>query len=300
MMRLLRNAILAGLALAVVSATTAAAEMPTPIYLKASETVFSRPHDLVLTPDGKHLLVSDLGNDVVQVLDPMTLKVVSRIGAGELNSPHDVAFDHLGRLLVADSANDRIAVYDFRGVAGGKADARLVETWGEHMRLPEGVAPDGKGRVFVTNAAGDTVLALEKGRVIRKVGTDGTGPNQYVRPHDIHVDRQGRVLVIDAGNNRLQILDRDLNFLGQLAGPVYGLKEPKYMTVDEAGLVYISDQYNNRILVLDAAHKPVLAFGDKPDPAFGALNKPEGVEVRGRHMWISDTYNDRVLLLRRR
>ena len=29
------------------------------------------------------------------------------------------------------------------------------------------------------------------------------------------------------------------------------------------------------------------------------LNQPEGVAVAGRYIWISDTYNDRIVLYRR-
>ena len=131
-----------------VSASLAAAE---PTRVAVSDGDFDRPHDLVLSSDGRFLYVADLGNDAVKVLDPASLKTVGVIGAGELDSPHDVAFDDADRLLVADSGDDAIAVYRVDG-----ADAERLETWTGEMFSPEGVAPVGGGRVFVTDTGGET------------------------------------------------------------------------------------------------------------------------------------------------
>jgi len=80
-------------------------------FVASSQSDFAHPHDLVLDPSGKYLLVSDMQNNVIRVLDPQSLKTISKIGEGELAAPHDVSFDSLGRLLVADSGNNRIVIY---------------------------------------------------------------------------------------------------------------------------------------------------------------------------------------------
>lgn len=270
-----------------------------PVLVKTSETVFSRPHDLVLSPSGRFLIVADNGNDAVKVLDPDSLKVLAVIGEGELSAPHDVAFDAEGRLLVADTGNNRIAVYRFsENGSEGAVGARLVDSWDQDMGSPEGVAVGPKDRVFVTNAGLDTVLALENGRIVKSAGGRGRGNNQYIRPHDVHVDRRGRVIVADPGNNRFQILDRDLNFRGVWQGPPYNFNEPKYLADAENGTVFIADEYNNRILVLDKSDRPVGMFGGKEGPLSGLLNQPEGVDVSGSRLWVADTYNNRILLFR--
>ena len=52
-----------------------------------SQPVLSRPHDLILAPDGRHLLAADLGHHVVRAMDADTLAVVGKTGAGELSAP---------------------------------------------------------------------------------------------------------------------------------------------------------------------------------------------------------------------
>jgi len=272
-------------------AVTATAE---PTRMAVSDTSFDRPHDLVLSPDGRFLYVADLGNDVIKVLDPMTLNTLGAIGEGDLDSPHDVAFDETGRLLVADSGNDAVAVYQVDGV-----EAQRLATWKGEMFSPEGVAPAGGGRVFVTDTGGGGVMRFEGGRAALRRENSGDG-GDYNRPHDVLVDRQGRVLVVDSGNARIQILDQDLTLIRSLAGSAYDFNEPKYLAVDEQDNLYVADEYNNQVKILGPDYRIIEVIGTgKRGREPGQLNKPEGVETRNGLIWISDTYNDRILLYRR-
>ena len=132
------------------------------------------------------------------------------------------------------------------------------------------------------------------------MGSDGDGPNQYRRPHDIEVDGKGRVIVVDPGNNRIQILDAGLRFVRALHGPTYDFNEPKYVAVDEQGWMFVADEYNSQIKILDDAYRlaGVIGTGAKGSGP-GQFNQPEGVEVAGGRIWISDTYNNRIVLYRR-
>ncbi len=262
-----------------------------------SQPVLSRPHDLILAPDGRHLLVADLGHHVVRVMDAETLAVVGEIGAGELSAPHDVAMDERGRLMVADTGNDRVAIFELSGVTG-----RLVDQLSEGLGRPEGVALGPDGRVYVTSVAGSHISVFENGRRVASAGGPGSGPNQYSRPHDIDVDPAGRVFVADPGNNRLQVLSPDLKFQFSIGGaPPHDFNQPKYFALDEAGRLYVGDQYNHRVLVFDRdlallAQLGTGSAGDAPHQ----LNGLEGVVVRGDDVWIADTYNNRVVRYRRK
>ena len=265
-----------------------------PTRIAVSDTGFDHPHDLVLSPDGRFLYVADLGNDVVKVLDPMSLKTLGVIGEGDLDSPHDVAFDEAGRLLVADSGNDAVVVYKVNGV-----DGERLATWTGEMFSPEGVAPAGAGRVFVTDTGGGGVLRFEGGRAALRKKNGGNG-GDFNRPHDVLVDRQGRVLVVDSGNARIQVLDQDLTLIRSLAGSPYDFNEPKYLAVDEQDNLYVADEYNNQVKVLDPDYRIIAVTGSgERGRGPGQLNRPEGVETRDGLIWISDTYNDRILLYRR-
>ena len=260
-------------------------------FVGASDESFSRPHDVVLSPGGRRLYVADLGNDAVKVLDAESLKTLGVIGADALDSPHDVAFDPKGRLLVADTGNDRIAVFEVAGATG-----KLVASWSEGMDAPEGVVADADGLVFVTNASGHDVLALSDGKLVAKAGRRGEGPNEYVRPHDIDLGPDGLVYVSDPGNNRIQVLDKELAYKSELGGPAYGFNEPKYFAIDDKGRLFVADEYNHQIKVLDEERRLVLTFGTgRKGKGPNRFNYPEGAEIRGDDLWIADTRNGRIV-----
>ncbi len=261
----------------------------------SSEATFDRPHDLVLAPDGKRLYVADLGNDVVKVLDPTSLITLGEIGRGELDSPHDVALDESGLLWVADSGNDRLVAYRIR-----ENGARQVDEIA-NLSSPEGVAPASGGRIYLTNVGFHDVRLLADKRLVRAIGSRGSGPNQLIRPHDIDIGPGGQVYVSDPGNDRIHVLDRNLEPRGMIGGEAYGFNEPKYFAVNQAGWLFVGDEYNHQIKVLDDARKIVGVIGtgergDGPD----RFNQPEGVEVWGDQLWISDTQNGRIKRFRLR
>jgi NHL repeat-containing protein len=72
---------------------------------------------------------------------------------------------------------------------------------------------DAQGNIFVTDGYGDSrVVKYDKtGRFIKSVGTRGNGTLQFSTPHAMAVDAKGNVYVADRGNNRIVVLDNDLN-----------------------------------------------------------------------------------------
>lgn len=161
------------------------------------------------------------------------------------------------------------------------------------------MAPGPDGRVYVTNTGGGEVVVFKDGRVMARTGEYGAGPHQFERPHDVEVGG-GRVYVADPGNDRIQVLDTDLRFVDTIGGPDYGFDEPKYMALDAAGRLLVVDQHNHRVEVLDAARRVIGTIGSgRQGGGADSLDRPEGATTWRHRIWISDTYNDRVVLYRR-
>ncbi|MDH5750048.1 MAG: NHL repeat-containing protein [Rhodospirillales bacterium] len=261
------------------------------VRVAVSDGIFAHPHDLILSRDGRFLYIADNGNDAIKVLDPNTLKTLGAFGQSQLSRPHDVTLDGDGRLLVADSGNNRIAIFEIAGTMG-----RFIGEFSGGMASPEGVAW-ADGLVYVTNVGNGDLVVIKDGKEIRKTGSHGSAVGQFNRPHDVHVDGRGRILIADPGNNRVQILDQTLKVTSVLHGPPYLFQEPKYLTVDSLGRLFVADEYSNLIKVIDRKGALVMTIGES-DKEDEKLNQPEGVEVRGGSIWISDTYNNRILLYR--
>lgn len=61
---------------------------------------------------------------------------------------------------------------------------------------------------------GDRLVRLKPdGTFVRDYGRMGTKPGEFMGPHSLAFDSQGRLFVADRSNNRVQVFDRDLNFV---------------------------------------------------------------------------------------
>ena len=96
-----------------------------------------------------------------------------------------------------------------------------------HWPRPSDAQQDGDRLVVVTPA----------GEFVREVGRLGAGPGEFMGPHSLALDADGRLFVADRSNNRIQIFDRNLNFLD--AWRHFG--RPSGVTVLSDGTLVVSD-----------------------------------------------------------
>jgi hypothetical protein len=63
---------------------------------------------------------------------------------------------------------------------------------------------------------GDRLVVLKPdGTFVRAVGSLGSGPGQFMGPHALAFDSRGRLFVADRSNNRVQVLDENLEFVDE-------------------------------------------------------------------------------------
>jgi len=139
--------------------------------------------------------------------------------AARFSSPQGMAVDNTGNIYLADSSNHTIrkltpggVVTTLAGLAGiyGSADGK-----GSTARFnnPYGVAVDGAGNVYVSDAYNDTIrkvtaegVATTLAGVVGSRGSaDGTGSEaRFYSPSGVAVDNAGNIYVADAGNNTIR------------------------------------------------------------------------------------------------
>ncbi len=283
----MRSIITAGailLSAALTPATVLAFEMR---FEAASEPVLNNPHDLKLSAGQAYLLVSDLGNNRVAFLDPVSLAVVGSFGADHQSGTHDIDFDANGRLYVADTHNNRVTIYDLQGTAG-----TLVGELSERVRGPEGVLVGADGRVYVAGAWSHNVVVYRDGAVV--------GELKGLRsPHDLEWAPDGNIWLSDAGNDRMLLLSPELEILKEWSGPAFSFNGVRYQDVMPDGTVIAADKNSHQVKVISADGRLLLTLGTgKPGMGPGAFTTPEGVEIHGDLVWISDSGNNRVVRYR--
>ena len=127
------------------------------------------------------------------------------------------------------------------------------------------------------------------GQWLMSWGQPGKGAGEFNLPHAIVIDPQGRVLVGDRENNRIQVFDQAGQWLATWPGfAPYGL------ALDPSGRVYVADARAHQILRLKATGEVERRLGRKGSApgefdlphmlAFDASGQLYIAEVNGRRV----------------
>ncbi|WP_316368544.1 NHL repeat-containing protein [Candidatus Thiodiazotropha sp. CDECU1] len=258
--------------------------------VQASRPILSNPHDLKLSPDGSYLFVSDVGNNRIAILDPQTLELIDAFGEDHQSGTHDIDFDSMGRAYVADTHNNRVIIYSI-----SDTNANQVGELSTGIRGPEGVLAHPNGRIYVAGAWSNNLVVFENGVVVDEL-------RGLSSPHDLELAANGLdIWLADAGNDRILLLSSELAVKREWSGDTYNFDGVRYMDLLDDGSLVAADKNNHQIKFITPDGRLGLVLGDGK-PGFGAnkFTTPEGVEVRGTDLWLSDSGNDRILRYRLR
>jgi len=255
------------------------------VFQSSSSAPLNNPHDLKLSPDGKYLFVSDVGNNRVVLLNPETLSFVDSFGADHQSGTHDVDFDAQGQAYIADTHNNRVTIYRMDGTR-----ATLTGELKGSVRGPEGVLVHSNGHVYVAGAwSGNVVAYDEEGRVVYELG-------DLSSPHDLEENPDGNIWLSDSGNHRVLLLSPDLEILRELSRTDYDFNGVRYLDLLEDQTLVAADKNNHQIKFIGPDGKLMHVLGSgRREEGPDKFATPEGVEVRGNTIWFSDSGNDRVV-----
>ncbi|MDQ3365421.1 MAG: hypothetical protein M3680_08340 [Myxococcota bacterium] len=312
--------------------------------LLATSTALANPNGAAVDGLGR-LYIADTDNHRVHRVD-LDGSVTTIAGTGtagysgdagaatsaQLRGPAGVAVDGIGRVFIADTANQRIRRVELDGTirtiagtgstgyAGDGGPAVLAQLSGPH-----GIGVDGLGRVFVADSANHRIRRIEADGSIATVagtglaafGGDG-GPAtsaQLATPYGVAIDVLGRVLIADTSNQRIRVIDVDDTIAtvagtGQVgiggdggAATAAELSFPVSVAVDATGQLFIADTLNQRLrrvgadgIIATIAGTGVAGFaGDGGAATSAQLANPLGVAVDGLgRIAIADTSNQRI------
>ena len=180
-------------------------------------------------------------------------KEIRSFGAGMFVWPHGIHVDRDGNVWVADSRGEQgkgSVVIKF------SPDGKVLLTLGkpgakgnppEALTDPTDVVTDARsGDVYVAeshtdvtdpNLVGRISVFDRNGKFLRAIGKTGTGPGEFRTPHAIEFDSQGRLVVADRHNHRIQILTKEGMFIAEYAdfGRTSGL------AIDANDVIYTAD-----------------------------------------------------------
>jgi 6-bladed beta-propeller protein len=120
----------------------------------------------------------------------------------------------------------------------GSATATFRDGWPFNHPTRATVSPDGE--IYVADGYGNARIHrfTPEGEWRASFGDVGQGPGEFMTPHSIIVDRQGRLVVCDRENDRVQLFDRDGRWIAEWRG----LCGPMDLCECDDGAILVTDQ----------------------------------------------------------
>jgi tripartite motif-containing protein 71 len=221
-------------------------------------------HDITVDPEGKFVYSLELNNHRVQKFDSNGTFITKwgyngTGGRDAQRSPHQIAVNSMGIVYLTDRNGNQILKFYSNG--------NFIETIGSkgagpgQFDGPHGIAIDSDNdNVYVTDMKNHRIQVFDSNdSFIRQWGSFGNGTGQFSDTAtgialDNNNNKNNNVYVIDKINTRVQMFDKEGNYLtgwGSYGKGPEQLNEPEDIAVDNKGLIYVTDTRNSRIQILE-------------------------------------------------
>jgi DNA-binding beta-propeller fold protein YncE len=178
------------------------------------EGVFARAHGITITSDGFVYCTDDMDHTVRKFT--LQGKLLQTIG-----TPHQAS--------------------DTGYVAGEKYSLTAIRRSAGPFNRPTKVAKAPNGELFITDGYGNARVHRfsAEGDHILSWGEPGEGQGQFNLPHSIWILEDGRVLVCDRENSRVQIFNQD----GALLGSWDNIPRPQELYVEKNSIIFVASRF---------------------------------------------------------
>ena len=163
-------------------------------------------------------------------------------GIGQLAFPWGITHDQNGDLVIADTRNRRIQIYDIDGnfLRGWP----LAETPTTLDVVSSDVAVAANGDIYVVDPGTTHVQRYTStGAFLGSWGQEGTEPQEFLSPAAIALDSEGNVYITDPSNAAIKIFTSTGDFITSWENGVGGaiFEQPIGITIGHDGYAYVTD-----------------------------------------------------------
>ena len=247
---------------------------------------------LLVKVNGEHISCSPF----TVILKPFQVKPVLSFGKqgsgdGMFEYPLGVAVSDGDEIVVADSNNHRVQVFDSNGTFL-RSFGHKGKNAGE-FSYPHGIAINKDRNIFVADRDNHRVQFFSwEGRHLGSFGCKGSLDSQLDQPWGLSLDSTGNLIVADAGNKLIKIFTSDGRFVMKIGGqgsfsyPVHYVQSSEYFIV--------SDSSEHCIKVFNREGHFQYKFGKK-GKGDGEFDCPHFLSVtQSKHLLVCDRYNHRI------
>lgn len=260
-------------------------QVPKFLYAINSEPAHPFEYPVAAAVINKNIYVSDVQRGQVSVFD-YSGKFIKYLvpGREKFVYPYGITFDGKN-VYVADGGTRRIYLFDSSG--------RFIKIFPEQVEL-SGPGPlyYSNGKLYVIDQPKHHVLCFDTaGKLLQTIGKEGHGKGELYFPHAITVDKEGLVYVADAGNDRIEVFNKDGSFKQTIGN---NLMTPRGLAQDGSGNLWVVAGMSNKVQVYKPDGKKIVEFG-KYGADYGMLSLPNGIFVDGnKRIYVTEFGNSRV------
>lgn len=185
-----------------------------PLFAIGEDEKLNGPTGLAVDDERKRIYIVNSRHNNIAVYDLAGNFLFTFSGPGtrpgRLNHPTDLDIDSKGNIVVSDSINGRVQVFN--------PDGKFVSTFGQRgdgpadFQLIKGIAVDKKtDNIYVVDGRADRFIIFSKsGQALLAVGRSASAsktlsPGGFSLPQDISIDKNGAIYVVDSINSRVQV-----------------------------------------------------------------------------------------------
>ena len=222
-----------------------------------------------------------------------------------LSFPSSIAVDEDGAVYVGDMTASEVVVM----TPDNEVTQRI------QVPRPQSVAV--RGDRLVVGSSPGFVIMTKSGEVLKVLGTEGTGDDQFSGVAGLAIAPDGTIFVVDQYNNRVSAYDTNGNrkWIRTTGKPGNqttlqqsmessttegGMQLPSGITVDGAGRLVVVDAFGFNLVVLDPTDGHWLASYGDAGVEDGNFVYPSGIAYDPARDWfaVADTSMNRVQLVR--
>jgi len=225
--------------------------------------------------------------------------LLGKWGEGFFNRAHGSCIGPDGSIYCTDDRNHIVAKFTPEGellmtlgTRGQASDTGYTRTWDFWESLakirwgappfnrPTGVAVTPSGEIYIADGYGNARIHKfsSDGKLLFSWGEPGGAPGQFRLPHNIWIDRQGRIWISDRENSRLQIFNAESEFLSEWTDVI----RPTDIFIDDEETVYVSELCL-RVSIFTIDGKLIARWGNEGKDKESALfHAPHAIAVDSR------------------
>lgn len=194
-------------------------------------------------------------------------------------------------IYCTDSGNNRIQIFEKDG--GLKTTFGYKGDYSGNLSYPEGIAVNGED-IVIADTGNDVLAVFGKNGIFKFELDPDNGEKEkkfsFKSPRGVAVDDEGKIYVIDSGNNRVQVYNKEYKLL-------YTFGENRKNKANVTGITDIWGK-NGKIYIADNSKRRVKVY-DKDMKLIVVIGRDIIVEIAGKAVLIIIVIICAVLLLRR-